>query len=295
MYSRIREQFSTSALILSMIALVFAATGGAYAASNSGDGSKATASAKAKKGPRGPRGLTGPTGPVGPQGPAGAKGDTGAGGTNGTPGKDGKDGKSAKVTEVELGDPECGGRGGAIVGMESETGTEICNGEEGEPGEDGSPWTAGGTLPPGATETGAWAFAAGEEESVILTPISFSVPLKEELLDAHVHFQPPGFGGDPDAEAFEDVCGSMFGVGEPTADPGELCVYYGPFGGVAENATFKGIFPISSLELQTQGTSTTGANLAFTYSGSAGALAKGAGSWAVTGCTTVVGQPNQCP
>jgi hypothetical protein len=54
-------------------------------------------------------------------------------------------------------------------------------GRQGRPGRKGDPWTAGGTLPPGATEKGAWVFngtTAGEE---IYTPISFNVPLAVSL------------------------------------------------------------------------------------------------------------------
>ena len=83
MFSTLRNRFGIPGVI-SVIALVFAMFGGAYAASNSSGGGKATASAKAKKGPKGPKGATGPAGPAGaagPAGPAGPKGDAGATGT----------------------------------------------------------------------------------------------------------------------------------------------------------------------------------------------------------------------
>ncbi|HKB50891.1 MAG TPA: hypothetical protein VKC63_05620, partial [Solirubrobacterales bacterium] len=67
MLSPLRNRFGIPGVI-SVIALVFAMLGGAYAASDNGSG-KATASAKAKAGPRGPRGKTGPAGPAGPAGP----------------------------------------------------------------------------------------------------------------------------------------------------------------------------------------------------------------------------------
>src|ERR1700704_3299328 len=84
MFSTLRTRFGIPGVI-SVIALVFAMLGGAYAASNSGGG-KATASAKAKRGPRGPKGATGPAGPTGPAGatgPSGARGATGAAGFSG--------------------------------------------------------------------------------------------------------------------------------------------------------------------------------------------------------------------
>jgi Collagen triple helix repeat (20 copies) len=91
MLSPLRNRFGIPGVI-SVIALVFAMLGGAYAANDSGSGdSKASASA-VKKGPRGPRGPKGPAGPAGAQGPAGpqgAKGDTGATGKTGATGPQG--------------------------------------------------------------------------------------------------------------------------------------------------------------------------------------------------------------
>src|ERR1700729_4312957 len=97
MFSTLRTRFGIPGSI-SVIALVFAMFGGAYAASNSASGGKATASAKAKKGPRGPKGATGPAGPAGPQGPAGP---AGAQGPAGAAGKDGVGVTSAPATTVE--------------------------------------------------------------------------------------------------------------------------------------------------------------------------------------------------
>jgi hypothetical protein len=51
MFSTLRNRFGIPGVI-SVIALVFAMLGGAYAANNSSGGGKATASAKVKKGPR---------------------------------------------------------------------------------------------------------------------------------------------------------------------------------------------------------------------------------------------------
>jgi hypothetical protein len=82
MFAVFRSKFGIPGVI-SVMALVFAMIGGAYAASSDGGG-EATASAKkgkqGKPGKRGPTGATGATGPAGPQGAAGAKGDDGANG-----------------------------------------------------------------------------------------------------------------------------------------------------------------------------------------------------------------------
>lgn len=94
MLSFMRNRFGIPGVI-SVVALVFAMLGGAYAANKSGGaGSKASAS-KAKRGPRGPKGPRGPAGPqgvpgpVGPQGPAGLPGSAGKEGPQGIQGKPG--------------------------------------------------------------------------------------------------------------------------------------------------------------------------------------------------------------
>jgi hypothetical protein len=223
MFSTLRTRFGIPGVI-SVIALVFAMFGGAYAASNSSGGGKATASVKAKKGPRGPKGATGPAGPVGPAGPAGPKGDTGAkgekgdpgtNGTNGVDGGPGANGKSVTATPIATGEPTaCEEQGGVEYEVE-ESGepAEICNGHE------GSPWAVGG-LPKGATETGVWTVSASEaitdETGKIYVPISFPVPLSQAIegFPAKVHFV--GFEGG-------GVCKGI--APKPTAPEGELCIY----------------------------------------------------------------------
>jgi len=241
MFSTLRTRFGIPGVI-SVIALVFAMLGGAYAASNSGGGKNATASAKAKKGPRGPRGPQGPAGPAGPQGPAGPAGKDGANGLNGldgeagkngTNGTNGKNGSSVENT-VEPDGANCT-EGGSKFVVGTGTPTYACNGEDGEDGEDGETgFTA--TLPSGETETGAWAVGgvpavtctvegAGECTGTaktafgasIYSPISFTIPLAANLPDANLHRVKEGEGSAPAA---------CDGTPEnPTADPGNLCVY----------------------------------------------------------------------
>jgi hypothetical protein len=182
MFSTLRTRFGIPGVI-SVMALVFAMFGGAYAASNSSDGGKATASAKAKKGPRGPKGAkgdTGAAGPQGPAGPAGAKGDAGAAGANG-----------ASVTNVKLnfGNANCP-EGGTEFKVGVGAATFACNGEEGLQGsqgiqgKEGSPWVAG-KVPAGVVMKGTWslppysAAAAGEE---LFVPITTGVPVGGELI-----------------------------------------------------------------------------------------------------------------
>jgi Collagen triple helix repeat (20 copies) len=284
MFSPLRNRFGIPGVI-SVIALVFAMFGGAYAASNNSGGGKATASAKGKPGPPGPRGKTGktgPAGPAGPQGPAGAngaKGDTGAPGSNGT---NGSNGASVTNTVVPTSSATCGHLGGAEFKVGSGAPTTACNGKEGEEGEEGpqgEPWTAGGTLPPGATETGSWAFDVNEAGVEVLEPISFPIKLSALISEAHVHY-------GIEEPAFHSICSGT--ILNPTAPPGELCVYQSPVEFLG--ADLKGVFPLGSEG--DEGAARVGATLAFVTTAAPG---YGIGSWAVTGCTTTVGEPAQCP
>ena len=255
--------------VISVIALVFAMFGGAYAATN--PGGKATASAKAKKGPRGPKGATGP---AGPQGPAGPTGPAGPQGPKGDPGASGSNGKSVTVSEIEAEEEACDELGGAEVKQEGAAqGTDVCNGKE------GSPWTAGGTLPKKATETGVFgppeAYEAGAETyySPIMStnryqvPVSFSIPLATAPEFVSVSTASEEFGSAPG-------CPGVVG-GVPKANSGKFCVY------VHEAV---GLSPATVLATRTDEYLTAGA-------GPAGALLEarceapciGAGLWAVTG------------
>jgi hypothetical protein len=165
----------------------------------------------------------------GSQGPAGPQGIPGANGKNGT---NGVDGKSVVVSTAS-----CGGLGGAEVKQEgAASGVEVCNGEE------GSPWSAGGTLPPGATEVGTWggAFTANvshgpeggtqaefEEAKyhgaeAVHFPISFPIPLAADIENAHV--VKIAVGGTVPAECDDGVAPAASAF-HPEADPGYLCVY----------------------------------------------------------------------
>ncbi|HKT83797.1 MAG TPA: hypothetical protein VJQ84_08175 [Solirubrobacterales bacterium] len=214
MFSTLRTRFGIPGVI-SVIALVFAMFGGAYAASNSSDGGKATASAKAKKGPRGPKGPkgdTGPAGPQGPAGPAGAKGDTGTAGSSGANGKDG-----VGVTTAAASPAECPSGGTKFT---SASGTShVCNGEGGSGG--GFPET----LPSEKTETGIWGSGLQTPQGRHTFPISFPIPLEESpipvIVGAEESSKPgcPGRGGGPlpPTGAYEPTI--------PEADPGRLCIY----------------------------------------------------------------------
>ena len=264
MFSTLRTRFGIPGVI-SVMALVFAMFGGAYAASNDSGGGKATASAKAKKGPRGPKGAkgdTGPAGPAGPQGPAGPAGPAGAKGDAGNPGSPGANGKS--VTLVNEEPAGCENEEGFTYEVEgSGEENEVCNGEEGEPGA----IHPGETLPPNASETGVWAFGDNPSGAGISTkvPISFTVPLETALDATQVHYIKEGeaaptgcTGGTPEA---------------PKADPGNLCVYE------TERVSGGGESIKTAIPGNATGASKVGAMLQFF---NPGASSYGYGTWAVT-------------
>jgi hypothetical protein len=253
MFSTLRNRFGIPGVI-SVIALIFAMFGGAYAASNSSGGGKATASAKAKQGPRGktgktgpagPAGPTGPAGPAGPAGPGGAKGDAGAPGTNGTNGTNGANGTSVLASNEATGTANCEGRGGSKF-VTGATTTFACNGKDGIGGGGGGGLPA--TLGTGETETGTFAYNA-EQEGAFL-PISFNVPLSAALDASHVIFA-PAFGTNPDPTHCPGNAST------PEASSGYLCLY-----GFAANATFNGsVSP--DFAAGAEGTGTAGAILKF--------------------------------
>jgi Collagen triple helix repeat (20 copies) len=281
----VRNKFGIPGVI-AVCALVFAMFGGAYAASNGGDDG-ATASAKrGKPGKRGKRGPTGPAGPTGPQGLPGAQGAAGLAGPNGSTGPTGLTGpkgdpgtagKSITVTAVPVDEFECDELGGAIVEEEDgDPSVEVCNGEPGEPGKEGSPWTAGGTLPPGATLTGTWSFnGAGNGEQYV--PIAFSIPLATGIPASRVHL----VEGSGDA-----TCTGT--TQNPKAPPGRLCVYKQEVVGTSTEEIVTPLFA--------GGAARPGALVFFTGTT---ATSYGYGSWAVTGCGTSPplpeGDPNKCP
>jgi hypothetical protein len=215
MFSPLRNRFGIPGVI-SIVALVFAMAGGAFAAKgiNSG-GSKATASASGKKGargPRGPRGKQGPAGPAGPQGPAGAKGDTGAAGANGTNGKDGAVGPAGKTGATGATGP---------AGPPGPAGATGATGATGAPGETG--FTE--TLPSGEIEVGTWSGTVGAS-GLDFAPLSFPIPLPADLEEANVHIIGEGGTGG------SGCTGGKANTPQVGIEKGHLCVYvFSVFGG----------------------------------------------------------------
>ena len=257
MFSTLRNRFGIPGVI-SVIALVFAMFGGAYAASNSSGGGKATASAKAKKGPRGPKGATGPAGPAGaqgPAGPAGAKGDPGATGATGATGPAGP------------------------AGPKGATGATGPAGPAGKDGETG--FTE--TLPPGKTETGTWSADGVSSKSMwVKAAIAFPIPLESFIHAVYLNSE------DTFNEAETEGCKweSVNPEATPAAPPGTLCIFEEqPFEGFGSEHVVHDVLanPPGVAELG-EFAGPTGAVLPFFLNGTAENPARlsAAGAWAVT-------------
>ncbi len=240
MFHRVRRHLTPSTAI-ALTALVFALTGGAFAATSHGGGSTAKQTAsntvaaaakvkpRAKPGPRGPAGpkgatgaagatgATGPGGPTGAAGQQGAKGDTGAAGANGT---NGKDGESVVATALAPGEDGCL-EGGAKFTAGGGGEATACNGEKGEGGTGGGGGGYPKTLPAGETETGAFS-AYFEKSGITFTAISFPIRLPLPLNVEHVHFVT---SVEQSGHTAPSECPGS--AEKPTAAKGNLCVYEG--------------------------------------------------------------------
>jgi hypothetical protein len=282
----IREPFGTAGLIVACIALILALTGAAFAAGALTGKQKKEVEKIAKKfagkpGTPGAQGATGPQGPAGANGKDGTNGKDGANGkdgtngTNGTPGANGEtpEAHPFTVAEEEAGTPPgepCHKAGGVLYETESEENI-VCNGTE------GSPWTVGGTLPPGQQEKGTWAFSVsgGDDLGHALAPISFPIPLSEVVEGPFVFFKLEGVFETP---GYAEHCG----IGNPAspkvvsieyeggAKHATLCVTTGTL----EHATFE---KAHQSGWNTEGMSKVGGALAFEVTGAA----HGVGAWAV--------------
>jgi hypothetical protein len=265
MFNRIHQKLGTAGFIISIVALVAALSGGAYAASGGLNGKQKKEVEKIAKKYAGKPGTAGATGPAGA---AGAKGDAGSAGANGNPGtagsngSPGTNGKSVAVNPIPTEEEGCEGRGGAEVAQEGSAGIEVCNGEE------GSPWTAGGTLPTGSTETGVWNVSLAKEQTAQI-PISFTLPVTGAITPVLV----------PANKTSEPGCPGLVS-GKPTAEAGKMCLYQFEIAdGELEEAAFQK--PFSSEAFPESGVGPSGVILALECISTSSPCVR-YGTWAVT-------------
>lgn len=292
MFSALRKQI-TPATILALMALVFAITGGAFAAAGGSRGNSpakekastgraasptaAVAKKKSKstgaRGPAGPKGATGATGALGATGPAGPTGSAGGTGPAGTNGQNGQNGES--VTNTVLSKGATCKEGGAEFKVGTGAATHACNGEKGK---EGSPWTPNNTLPAGATETGTWGGNVTYETTDI--PISFPIPLAKALEGSKVHAINTEEGEKEAKESPAIAKGECKGTYiSPGAESGNLCVFVTPGLGNAHEISAIVNFNHSPPEL---GAGTTGTLLEIPMGDDVHAGEPVLGTWAMT-------------
>ncbi|HEX3042787.1 MAG TPA: hypothetical protein VHP56_11935 [Solirubrobacterales bacterium] len=251
MFTKIHEKLGTAGFVISIVALVAALSGGAYAASGALTGKQKKEVTKIAKQYAGKPGAPGAQGPAGAAGPAGPKGDTGSAGSAGAAGV--SPAGTNFTGEKTVDSVTCKEGGTEYKGA---TTNLVCNGKKGTNGTTG--FTE--TLPPNKTETGVWGGGkteAGVAEGEFLRwfPISFPIPLADAPEAIYVGPTEasapgcPGRGGAKDPEESPE----SFPINEtppnpqypeyhptiPRADPGKLCVYAGA---LFEEAAFSSFF-----------------------------------------------------
>jgi hypothetical protein len=275
MFSKIRKRLTYTNVGVTL-ALVFAMTGGAYAASKYVITStkqikpsvlkqlQGKAGARGAQGPQGPGGATGASGPQGPGGATGASGPQGAAGGTGV---------SVTSKPLTASDVACKREGGSEFTAASGK-TFACN---------GSPWTAGGVLPSGATETGTWEDQNRKEVKEPTTAlISFSVPLKEAPTPHYI---------EPEEVELEKLPAGCKGTpAKPEAEPGNLCIFASlpiSYSSLEEPLFFNpgAYLTLAGFQGNPEGASPYGTLLVLKITAKLGEFGEtaGRGTWAVTG------------
>jgi Collagen triple helix repeat (20 copies) len=260
MFSRIWKRLTYTNVAMTL-ALVFAMSGGAYAAGKYLITSTKQISPKVLKALVGKHG---PVGAMGAAGPAGAKGDAGPAGPGGAKGETG------------------------VAGPTGPAGPAGLKGAAGPQGPQGATGPQG-PLQSGKSETGQWAFSqlmAEEANEVVFVELPFTIPLTSSLDREHVHYIGEGEGEGEGKQKLPEVNGEKLCSGnykKPVAAKGNLCVFMQ----VGINAkTFTTIsipFGIDNAETGEEGAGVSGAFLStgLSFKPGKGDVA-GDGAWVVT-------------
>ena len=257
----VREPFGKAGLIVAILALLLAMGGAAFAAGGLSGKEKREVQKIAKR----VAGKPGVQGPAGPTGKSGSSGAIGAEGTNGV-----------GVTTTAASKGECAA--GGIKVTSASGNSKVCNGTTG--------FTE--TLPSGQTETGV--FSTGfqtEAEYTYFAALDFPIPLAAPLEEGHTFFVT-----SEEEEGATAPAGCPGSVEEPSAEPGDLCIYQGsthveeaePEPGVFEPGAFHLQSVISPSQPPVNGESKTGVSgaVALFHYGEAAGRTWLQGSWALT-------------
>jgi len=200
-----------------------------------------------------------------------------------------------KIAKKYAGKPGATGATGPAgsAGLAGKDGAQGKQGPEGKQGIAGSPWTAGGTLPVGSTETGAWGMTSTPTNNNVV-PVSFSIPLGAALegtgcsevpigASCHVHYINPAgkeviflVATEEIMEVTSAACAGS--VTAPKATSGNLCVYAGHNTGLTFSSSILKPSGSGLLLLAPAGADTGGALINVGGSGK-----EANGTWAVTG------------
>jgi hypothetical protein len=213
MFSRIRKRITYTNVAMTLV-LVFAMSGGAYAASKYLITSTKQISPKVLKALKGKNGVNGVNGANGANGVNGKDGAQGPAGEKGANGEKGASGEGVASTPLVVKNAHC-----------EEGGSEFTAGGNHTYACTGSPWPAGGTLPSGKSEEGVWSYV-DEKASAggKTTAISFVMPLKTAPEAHFIGTNEELFKEAKESPAIKE--GKCIGSPkEPQAASGNLCVF----------------------------------------------------------------------
>jgi hypothetical protein len=265
MFSRIHEKLGTAGFVISIVALMVALTGGAYAAGALNPKVKKQITKESKKFSKKfskQFAIAGAPGAKGDAGTPGAKGDAGTNGTNGSNGTSGTNGANGEAGMCSEANPECAlPAGGVLTGM----------------------WGASGSANDFSLAVISFPLRVSPAPTALLEDNLAGHTVGYELKEGEVSLYGPrslaeisealGNGEDPtplveeDTAAFQEKCPGS--ADEPEAQSGFLCIYPGDRNGT--------VFSPLSLQSSTQAATEYGITVPWKLEDSQGFVR---GTWA---------------